>query len=126
MRYLALTFAAVVLGGPALSAQQARALPEGVTPAMIEDGGKLFKGAGLCAACHGVNATGGVGPSLADTVWLHSTGAFEEIVRQITAGVPQAQAKGGMMMPPRGGSAITDAQVRAVAAYVWSLSHTGT
>jgi hypothetical protein len=28
------------------------------------------------------------------------------------------------MMPPRGGAALTDAQVRAVAAYVWSLSHT--
>jgi mono/diheme cytochrome c family protein len=126
MRYVALTFAAVALLGPALSAQQAPALPEGVTPAMIEEGAKLFKGAGLCAACHGVSATGGVGPSLVDTVWLHSKGTFEEIARQITAGVPQAQAKGGMMMPPRGGSAISDAQVRAVAAYVWSLSHTGT
>jgi mono/diheme cytochrome c family protein len=125
MRSLALTFVAVALTGPALAAQQAPALPEGVTPAMIEEGGKLFKGAGLCAACHGVSATGGVGPSLADTVWLHSRGTFEEIARQITAGVPQAQAKGGMMMPPRGGSAISDAQVRAVAAYVWSLSHSG-
>jgi mono/diheme cytochrome c family protein len=125
MRYVALTFAAVALMGPALSAQQAPALPEGVTPAMIEEGAKVFKGAGLCAACHGVSATGGVGPSLVDTVWLHSKGTFEEIARQITAGVPQAQAKGGMMMPPRGGSAISDAQVRAVAAYVWSLSHTG-
>jgi len=126
MRFLAVTFAAAALTGPALAAQQASALPEDVTPAMIEEGGKLFKGAGLCAACHGMSATGGVGPSLADTTWLHGKGTFEEIVRQITAGVPQAQAKGGMMMPPRGGSAITDAQVRAVAAYVWSLSHTGT
>lgn len=125
MRLLALTFAAAAVVGPALAAQQAPALPEGVTPAMIEEGAKLFKGAALCAACHGVNATGGVGPSLVDTVWLHSKGTFEEIARQITTGVPQAQAKGGMMMPPRGGSAITDAQVRAVAAYVWSLSHTG-
>lgn len=124
MRVLALTFAAAALACPPLAAQQP-ALPEGVTPAMIEEGGKLFKGAGLCAACHGTSATGGVGPSLADTVWLHSKGTFEEIVHQITAGVPQGQAKGGMMMPPRGGSAITDAQIRAVAAYVWSLSHTG-
>jgi mono/diheme cytochrome c family protein len=123
MRFLTLMFAAA-LACPSLTAQQA-ALPEGVTPAMIEEGGKLFKGAALCAACHGTSATGGVGPSLADTVWLHSKGTFEEIVHQITAGVPQAQAKGGMMMPPRGGAAISDAQVRAVAAYVWSLSHTG-
>ena len=123
MRSVVLLFASTVLAGRALAAQQAPALPEGVTPAMIEEGGKLFKGAGMCAACHGVSATGGVGPSLADTAWLHSKGTFEEIARQITAGVPQAQAKGGMMMPPRGGSAISDAQVRAVAAYVWSLSH---
>ena len=126
MRFLGLTLAAATLTVPALAAQQAPVLPEGVTPAMIEAGGKLFKGAGLCAACHGMSATGGVGPSLADTAWLHGTGTFEEIVRWITTGVPQAQAKGGMMMPPRGGSAITDAQVRAVAAYVWSLSRTGT
>ena len=126
MRFLGLTLAAATLTVPALAAQQAPAVPEGVTPAMIEEGGTLFKGAGLCAACHGMSATGGVGQSLADTTWLHGKGTFEEIVRQITAGVPQAQAKGGMMMPPRGGSAITDAQVRAVAAYVWSLSRTGT
>ncbi len=29
----------------------------------------------------------------------------------------------GQIMPPRGGSGITDEPVRAVAAYVWSLSH---
>jgi len=104
-------------------AQQPAALPEGVTPAMIEEGGKLFKGAALCAACHGVNATGAVGPNLTDTLWLHSKGTYEDIVRQITTGVPQAQAKGGVMMPPKGGSGINDAQIRAVAAYVWSLSH---
>lgn len=125
MKVLALAFAAAAFTVPALAAQQAPALPEGVTPALIEEGAKLFKGAALCAACHGANATGGVGPSLVDTVWLHSKGTFDEIVRQITTGVPQAQAKGGMMMPPRGGSAITDGQVRAVAAYVWSLSHAG-
>ena len=29
----------------------------------------------------------------------------------------------GAIMPPKGGSAITDDQVKAVAAYVWTLSH---
>jgi hypothetical protein len=28
-----------------------------------------------------------------------------------------------VMMPPRGGSSISDPQVQAVAAYVWTLSH---
>lgn len=104
-------------------AQQAAALPEGVTTAMIEAGGKLFKGSALCAACHGPEGKGAVGPNLTDTLWLHSTGTYDEIVRQITEGVPQAKAKGGIMMPPRGGSGISDEQVRAVAAYVWTLSH---
>lgn len=125
MRVFALAFAAAAIAAPALAGQQAPALPADVTPAMIEEGGKLFKGAALCAACHGATATGGIGPNLTDTLWLHSKGTYEEIVRQITTGVPQAQAKGGVMMPARGGSAITDAQLRAVAAYVWSLSHGG-
>ena len=124
MRIAALVFATTALVLPRYAAAQAATLPEGVTPAMIEEGGKLFKGSALCAACHGTAATGGVGPNLTDTLWLHSKGSYEEIVHQITVGVPQAQAKGGMMMPPKGGSTISDAQVRAVAAYVWSLSHT--
>ena len=122
---IALLGTAALLAAPAGAAQGAGALPEGVTPAMIEAGGKLFKGPALCAACHGPEGKGAVGPNLTDTLWLHSSGTYEEIVRQITDGVPQAKAKGGIMMPPRGGSTISDEQVRAVAAYVWSLSHTG-
>jgi mono/diheme cytochrome c family protein len=124
MKVVALVVVTALLGIRAAAAQQAPTLPQGVTPAMIEEGGKLFKGPALCGACHGVSGTGGVAPNLTDTLWLHSKGTFEDIVRQINTGVPQAQAKGGMMMPPRGGAALTDAQVRAVAAYVWSLSHT--
>lgn len=123
MRVAVLMLAVAALASRGAAAQESASLPTGVTAAMIEEGGRLFKGAALCAACHGVNATGGVGPSLADTAWLHSKGTYEEIVRQVTTGVPQAQAKSGVMMPPRGGSAITDAQIRAVAAYVWSLRH---
>jgi mono/diheme cytochrome c family protein len=107
-----------------LAAQQAAPqFPEGVTPARIAEGGKLFKGQGICFACHGPDGKGATGPDLSDTLWLHSTGTFAEIVQQIVAGVPQNRSKSGVMMPPRGGGQLSDEQLKAVAAYVWSLSH---
>ena len=85
----------------------------------------IFQGDGLCFVCHGVDARGarGVGPDLKDDDWWHSDGSYESIVRQVLAGVPQAKVRNtlGAAMPPRGGSDISDHQVRAVAAYVWSL-----
>jgi mono/diheme cytochrome c family protein len=46
-----------------------------------------------------------------------------EIVKQIMAGVAADKSTTGTVMPPKGGSGLTDVQVKAVAAYVWSLSH---
>lgn len=113
----------LLLGAP-LAAQGADSLPPGVTAESIAEGKKLFAGAGLCAACHGPAAKGtpGLGPNLTDAEWLHSDGSFEALVAQITAGVPSNKSKSGVAMPPKGGAALSDAQVRAVAAYVWSLS----
>jgi len=98
-------------------------LPPGVTAKMIADGQKLFTGPGLCMACHGMDAKGGgIGPNLTDTVWIHHKGSFEEIVAQVTRGIPSDETESGAMMPARGGSSLNDEQLRAVAAYVWSLS----
>jgi cytochrome c5 len=44
-------------------------------------------------------------------------------VKQILAGIDADSSKTGQIMPPKGGSAITEDDVKAVAAYVWSLSH---
>jgi mono/diheme cytochrome c family protein len=109
----------------ALAAQQAATapLPDGVTPARIDAGAKLYQGPGMCFVCHGPDAKGTVGPNLTDTVWIHSKGAFPEIVQQILTGVPASRSKTGVIMPPRGGSQLSADQVEAVAAYVWSLSH---
>jgi cytochrome c5 len=41
----------------------------------------------------------------------------------VTKGVTKEESKSGIMMPPRGGSTISDEDVKAVAAYVYSLSH---
>ncbi len=92
---------------------------------MVKDGEAIFQGAGLCMACHGQDAKGipNLGANLTDTEWLHSKGSYDDIVKQILAGVTADKSTTGTVMPPKGGSNITDAQVKAVAAYVWRLSH---
>jgi mono/diheme cytochrome c family protein len=89
---------------------------------MVSRGKVLFGGAGLCLACHGPDAKGGVGPNLTDQQWLHDDGNYEALVKLITTGVQPKDSKTGQMMPPKGGSAISEADVKAVAAYVWSIS----
>jgi mono/diheme cytochrome c family protein len=94
-----------------------------VTSELIAQGEKVFHGPGNCYACHGTNGQGAVGPNLSDAEWLHSKGSFEEIVVQVTNGVPKEESKSGIPMPPKGGGSISDDDVKAVAAYVYSLSH---
>jgi mono/diheme cytochrome c family protein len=94
-----------------------------VTPELIAQGDKIFHGPGNCYACHGTNAQGSVGPNLTDAEWIHSKGSYDEIVAQVKKGVPKEESKSGIVMPPRGGSTISDDDVKAVAAYVYSLSH---
>lgn len=110
---------------PTAAESQAPALPEGVTQAMVDQGKEIFAGAGNCMACHGAEGAGTpFAPKLDDATWLHFDGdaTFEALVELITAGV--AQPKQSMMaMQPKGGASIDDAQVKAVAAYVWRISH---
>jgi mono/diheme cytochrome c family protein len=120
-RTLVLLVPFVLLAAAPAAAQD---LPEGVTKQMIEDGGKLFRGEGLCHACHGREGKGmpGLGADLADEEWLHSDGSFEGILKTITNGVPGDKSSVGVSMPVKGGSTLSEEKVRAVAAYVWSLS----
>ena len=117
--------AALVAGAGSAAAQASDSLPSGVTSEMVSRGRRLFHGPALCRTCHGENGRGSVGPNLGDDEWLHSGGSYEEIVRQVQSGVPPDQSQRGIFMPPRGGGNLTDDQVRAVAAYVWSLRRTG-
>jgi mono/diheme cytochrome c family protein len=102
-------------------------LPAGVTPQMIAQGKEIFTGPGICATCHGPDGKGvpNLGANLTDSEWVHSDGSYEAIVNTILSGVPAEKSTTGTPMPPKGGSTITDAQVKAAAAYVWSLSHGG-
>ena len=122
-RLLRATFALGALLVIGSVSAEAQGLPEGVTQAMVDKGNEIFHKQGLCYACHGQDAKGLVGPNLTDDVWLHSKGTFDEIVKQVAIGVTKEQSKSGVPMPAKGGSSITDDEVKAVAAYVYSLSH---
>lgn len=118
-----LVAALALLGAGQAGAQEPAAAPAGVTPAMIAQGDTIYHKSGLCYACHGSNAEGAVGPNLTDAEWLHGDGSYDMIVATVTSGVPADKAKKGIPMPPKGGSSISDDEVKAVAAYVYSLSH---
>jgi mono/diheme cytochrome c family protein len=108
---------------PKDTSSKAAAGAAAITPELIAQGDKIFHGPGNCYACHGTNAQGSVGPNLTDAEWIHSKGTYEDIVAQVMKGVPKEESKSGIVMPPRGGSTISDDDVKAVAAYVYSLSH---
>ena len=101
-------------------------LPEGVTADMVALGNRIYHGqvgAAACTGCHGANATGSpLGPDLTGKKWLWSDGSFAGILKSITEGVPQPKQYRSPM-PPMGGAELTPDQVRALTAYVWSLSH---
>ncbi|MCI0435750.1 MAG: cytochrome c [Gemmatimonadetes bacterium] len=109
---------------PAADQTMSMTLPEGVTQAMVTDGKVIFEGAGLCATCHGADGTGtALAPDLTDTEWLNFPAkTYDAIVTTITNGVPQPKQHPSPMLA-RAGANLTDDQVRAVAAYVYTLSH---
>jgi len=98
----------------------------GGTPQQIALGDSIFHGqvgGGTCSACHGQDAKGtAVAPDLTDSQWLNGDGSYQFIVNTITNGVPKPKQHPAPM-PPKGGAPLTDDQVKAVAAYEYSLSH---
>jgi mono/diheme cytochrome c family protein len=96
--------------------------------AQIALGDSIFHGqaaGGTCYACHGQDGKGSaVGPNLTDSEWLNTDGSLEGLVKTIQTGVPTPK-KAPAPMPPMGGASLTPEQVRAVAAYEYSLSHGG-
>jgi mono/diheme cytochrome c family protein len=109
--------------GPA-AAQVTAERPAGVTDSSIAWGRQLFHGSANCAACHGVDALGtNEGPALTGALWLHGPGTYQWLVEQIKAGIPAHRTWTRKPMPMRGWSNMPDDDVRAVAAYVWSITH---
>ena len=109
-------------GATQAPAAPAVALPAGVTQAMVTSGRQIYTGPADCSTCHGSDGRGSpLGPNLTDREWLNIDGSYDAIVRVITTGVPNPRQH-SQSMPPKGGSNITDEQVRSVAAYVYSIS----
>jgi mono/diheme cytochrome c family protein len=88
-----------------------------MTPAIIDQGRKLFHGRGTCFACHGDKLQGGpIAPSLQGPTWRHIDGTFESIIHRIDEGYP------GTAMVGHPGN-ITEAQVLMAAVYIYAVSH---
>ncbi len=100
--------------------------PEKITPQMLALGDSLFHGligATSCQSCHGADGKQAtVAPDLTDAEWLHSDGSWEGIHTTIKTGV-MSPKQFSSIMPPFGGAPLKIEQSRAVAAYVYSLSH---
>jgi mono/diheme cytochrome c family protein len=113
-------------GAPAAAAGPQ--MPSGVTQSMIALGDSIFN-TGSCQRCHGPKGVGAKnGPALTAATYLHSSGSYDDIVKTITTGIPKEALKDATRpfgMRARGGITppLTDDQVKAVAAYVWSLKN---
>lgn len=113
---------------PAAGLSQDVVVPDSITPQRVLEGSDLFN-AGSCGACHAV-AGRGVGvraPDLSDIEWLHSEGDFDGIFETIFWGVSRDEMKAVTPRPfemhPRGGMNVDREQMKALAAYVWTVSH---
>jgi cytochrome c oxidase cbb3-type subunit 3 len=84
-------------------------------PGAVQSGKAVF--AARCAACHGAEGQGGIGPNLADEYWIHGKGTRVDIVGLVQKGVPDK----GM---PTWSSMISENEIYQVSGYVFSLKGT--
>jgi mono/diheme cytochrome c family protein len=113
---------------PEAGAEAASTLPTppDATPEQVALGDRVFHGqvgSAPCVGCHGTNAEGTpLGPDLTSGTWLWGDGSLQSITQIITNGVPNPKEYRAAM-PAMGGAQLSPAEVSAVAAYVWALSH---
>ncbi len=89
-------------------------------------GDRIFHGqaaGGTCAGCHGSDAKGSrKRPRSSTAIGCRATAVSNRSNRSIANGVPKPRNYSDPM-PPKGGAALSDSDVAAVAAYVWAISH---
>ncbi|MBE7220084.1 MAG: PQQ-dependent sugar dehydrogenase, partial [Caulobacteraceae bacterium] len=102
--------------------------PPGATKQEVALGDKIFHGEidkGTCGGCHGGDLSGTpIGADLMDGKFMWSDGSLKGIEHTIANGVPKPKDHPGAM-PPMGGMQMSQADLKAVAAYVWAVSHPG-
>lgn len=94
--------------------------PAPTDSAKVAAGRKLFESKGLCFTCHGKAGEGLLAPTtrLAGRAFTHTKGSVDEIAALIRRGVAAEQSASGHVMPPKGGSRLTDSEIELVAGYV--------
>ncbi len=89
-------------------------------------GDRIFHGEasdGTCSGCHGPDAGGTPqGPPLNRDHWLWGDGSLAALTATIEHGVPHPKEYQGVM-PPLGGSPLSEEGLAAVSAYVWAIGH---
>ena len=101
-------------------------VPEGATKEQVALGERVFhgeQGGATCGGCHGSDAKGSpIGADLTTGTWLWSDGSLNGIEQVVANGVAEPKEHGGAM-PPMGGVQLSEADLKAVSAYVWALGH---
>lgn len=101
-------------------------VPPGGSPDQVALGDRIFHGeaaGGTCAGCHAADGRGtATGSDLRSGQWIWSDGSVAGIAHVIEIGVPKPKNHIGAM-PPGGGAKLSQADISAVAGYVWAISH---
>jgi len=103
--------AAAVQHAPAVTESEEMLAEAMKDPKLMELGGAAYTG--KCAACHGPQLGGLIGPNLVDNFWLHGKGTRMDVTNVIRKGVPE---KG---MPPWE-SMLSKDEVYGLTAYILS------
>jgi glucose/arabinose dehydrogenase/mono/diheme cytochrome c family protein len=101
-------------------------IPPGASPDQVALGDRIFHGqaaGGTCAGCHSADGKGSaVGADLTSGKWDWGDGSVQSISDVINNGIPKPKNHIGAM-PPKGGAQLSQADVAAVADYVWAIGH---
>ncbi len=125
---LALLLVAIFAPRASQQGEATAAVPADTLPrALVALGDSIYNGrvaGGTCFACHRADGKGmaGLAPDLTDGNWLHGDGSLTFLETIIRVGVPKPK-QAAAAMPPMGGAKLTPEQIKAVAAYVYVMSH---
>lgn len=101
-------------------------LPPGMTTDVLVDGDRIFHSTGGCFACHGAEGEGLPAAGAAITTGLaYVPTDVKAIAALIAQGLPDADTRSPIAMPPRGAKGnLTPVEIEHVASYVWAISQT--
>ncbi len=109
-----------------LQPAQLQTLPPGMTTDVLVDGDRIFHSTGGCFACHGAEGEGLPAAGAAITTGLaYVPTDVKAIATLIAHGLPDADTRSPIAMPPRGAKGnLTPVEIEHVASYVWAISQT--